>query len=403
MSEPTHGLPPSWRVGRPVEELETPCPIVDIAVMERNLQGMAEAAARHGVKLRPHIKTHKIPDLARRQLAAGAVGIATAKLSEAELMAEAGLNDILVAYQPVGETKVRRLVALAQKGVQIACTVDAASAAQAISRAAKLAGVEVALYIEVNINDPSGKSGRTGIAPASVPPLARELTSLPNVRFTGILGYRGVPWLYSSELRNYGPDDLQATADEEARMLVELAEVVRASGLPVPEVVAGSTPTAKLVLRTPGITEVQPGEYIFYGGTHVGPGVCGLADCALSIRATIASLPTPGRAVLDAGSKVLSGDIKPSLMPNLRLEGMGIVRDGDSLRPLEGAVLTTLSEEHGVIEYDPGCGPELNLGQVVDVVPVHVCTTVNLATALVAVRDGVVAEVWPVAASGCVW
>ena len=137
---------------------------------------------------------------------------------------------------------------------------------------------------------------------------------------------------------------------------------------------------------------MQPGEYIFYGGTHVGPGVCGLADCALSIRATIASLPTPGRAVLDAGSKVLSGDIKPSLMPNLRLEGMGIVRDGDSLKPLEGAVLTTLSEEHGVIEYDPGCGLELNLGQVVDVVPVHVCTAVNLATALVAVRDGVVAE-----------
>ncbi len=376
--------------------------MVDLAVMERNLREMAEAASRHGVKLRPHTKTHKIPDLAKRQLASGATGIATAKLGEAEVMAAAGLDDIFVVYQPVGEAKVRRLIGLAQEGVRVACTVDDEEAARAISAAAGAGGVEVSIYIEVNITDPSGKGGRTGATAVAVPALARELASLPNIHFAGILGYRGVPWLYSPEPRAYGPEDLQAMADEESRLLVELAETVRASGVPVQEVVAGSTPTAKLVLSTPGITEVQPGEYIFYGGTHVGPGICRLADCALSMRATVASVPHQGRAVLDAGSKVFAGDIKPDLMPNLRLEGMGILRDATTREPLEGALLTSLSEEHGVIDYDPGT-LELRLGQVVDVVPVHVCTTVNLATVLLGVRDGVVAEIWEVAARGCVW
>ncbi|UCH27642.1 MAG: alanine racemase [Trueperaceae bacterium] len=369
--------------------------------MERNLEDMAETVAQYGVKLRPHIKTHKIPALAKRQLAYGAAGIATAKLGEASVMAEAGIDDIFVVYQPVGEAKLRRLVSLAASGVKTSCLVDDPAAAQAISDACRAAGVEISLYIEVNISDTSGQTGRTGIAFERVSELAQLLASLPSVRFAGILGYRGLDWFYSPEPRDYGPEDIEATADEEGRLLVELAEQVRAAGVPVEEVVAGSTPSAKLVARTPGITEVQPGEYIFYGGTHVGPGICRLEDCALSMRTMVASLPHPGRAVLDAGSKVFSAETKHKL-PNLRLSGYGIVRDGQTREPFPGAVITSLSEEHGVVEYDPArC--DLHLGQVVDVVPVHVCPTVNLATVLLGVRDGVVEEVWPVAARGHVW
>jgi D-serine deaminase-like pyridoxal phosphate-dependent protein len=395
-------LPPSWRIGARAAELETPCWLVDRPTMLRNLRRMADEAKAAGVRLRPHVKTHKIPAIARQQIAMGARGIAVAKASEAEVMAAAGIDDIVVVYQPASVHKRRRLIDLARSGVTIGCTIEDAGVADALAADARAADVRIDVYLELNIEDPSGRQGRTGVTLADAPALAAHVHALEGLRLRGILGYRGVGWLYGPEPRDYAAADLQATADEEARLLRDAAAAIRSTGVPVDEVVAGSTPTARLVLGAHGITEVQPGEYVFYGGTHVGPGVATLDDCAVSVAVTVATVPTPGRAVIDGGSKVFAGDIKPDMLPNLRMRGLGIVRDPATREPLPGVTLTALSEEHGALRYDPE-RITLHVGDRLDVVPVHVCTSVNLAHALVAVEDERVVEVWPVAARGHVW
>lgn len=394
--------PESWRKGSAVGDLETPCWIVDDAVMHANLQRMAELAARQGVRLRPHIKTHKTPALAQLQLREGAPGIATATFTEAELMADAGITDIFVVYQPSDAHMRRRIVALAERGVQVACTLDDADAARALSRDATRAGVTIGAYLEVNISDPSGVQGRCGVTMAEAPRLAAEVANLDGLRFRGILGYRGIPWLYARDAREYSHADLERTAHEEAELLNRVANDIRAAGVSVAEVVAGSTPSAPLLAHIDGITEIQPGEYIFYGGTHVGPGVCSVEDCALSVRTTVVSAPAPGRAVVNAGSKVFSGDINPNILPNLRLNGYGIVRNAATREPLPGVALASLSEEHGSLSFDPE-QHHFAVGDVLDIIPAHVCTCVNLANALVFVRDGVVTDVLDVGARGHVW
>lgn len=394
--------PSSWRRDAPVPTLETPSWILDHDILQRNLERMAAYASREGLRLRPHIKTHKIPEIARRQVALGAVGIATAKFSEAAAMAAAGIQDIVVVYQPADDHKRRRLIDLSQAGVEVACTIDDRAAARALATVASEAGTTVGVYLEINISDPSGATGRCGVTPTEAPDMAADLHALTGLDFRGILGYRGVPWLYGPTARDYTLDDVHATAAEEATILRETAEAIRERGIPVPEVVAGSTPTATHLSARDGITEIQPGEYVFLGGTHVGPGLADATDCALSIRTTVVSATTPGRAVIDAGSKVLAGDINPLRLPNLHLGGLGVVRSEDRKRILQGVEVTALSEEHGSLTYDPA-RHSLSVGDVLDVIPVHVCTSVNLAEALVVIRKDTVIDVWPVACRGFVW
>lgn len=395
-------IPSSWRRDAHTSTLETPCWLLDYDIMQRNLDRMADYASNANLRLRPHIKTHKIPEIARQQVARGAVGIATAKFSEAESMAAAGITDIVVVYQPADDHKRSRLVQLAKQGVDIACTVDDLETARALSSATASANVRVGVYLEININDPSGSTGRCGVTPMEAPSIAAVLDSLPGIAFRGILGYRGVPWLYASAARDYDLADVRATAAEEARLLRETAARIRDEGVAVKHVVAGSTPTAMLLSGEDGVNEIQPGEYVFLGATHVGPGLANVADCALSIRTTVVSATKPGRAVIDAGSKVLAGDINPLRLPNLHLQGLGIVRTENRATTLHGMEITSLSEEHGSLTYDPS-KYHLAVGDVLDVIPVHVCTSVNLAQALVVIQGDTVMDVWPVECRGFVW
>ena len=359
-----------------VDELETPAVLVDLDVLERNVATMAARARAAGVRLRPHAKTHKCPEIGRMQLAAGAPGLTLAKISEAEVFAASGLEDVFVAFPAVGEDKGRRLLALSERA-RVSVGVDSLEGAQSLARPFARAGrvLDVLLKIDVGY-------GRVGVVPAAAAALARLLAELPGLRLVGIFTHAG--HVYAART----PEDVAVLARHEGRAMVELAEALRRSGLPVEVVSVGSTPTARGNLQVPGVTECRPGSYVFHDANQVSLGACTLDDCALTVLTTVVSTPGPGRAVLDAGSKTLSSD---SARPVAG--GHGWVLGSQSR-------LSALSEEHGWVTLAEG--DELRVGQRVRVLPNHCCAVANLHDRLFGVRAGQVEVVFDVAARGCV-
>jgi D-serine deaminase-like pyridoxal phosphate-dependent protein len=357
-----------------IHDLATPTVIVDLDALERNVARMAEAARSHGVGLRPHAKTHKTVEIARLQLKAGAVGLTVAKTSEAEVYADAGFGDVFVAYPVVGADKGRRLLALADR-LRLAVGVDS------VEGAASLAGVfhaaarklDVLLKIDVGLH-------RVGVAPADASGLARRVADLPGLRLRGLFTHGG---------QAYGSEDgagVLAVAQDEGRVMAELASAVRALGIEVETVSVGSTPTARGSMTVAGVTECRPGNYVFNDFSQVNLEVCGLGDCAMTVLATVVSVPEAGRAVVDAGSKVLSSD---PLRP--RAGGHGLVIGRRSR-------LARLSEEHGVIAVEPG--ERFRVGERVRILPNHACVVSNLRDRLWTVRGESVEGSYVVAARG---
>ena len=343
-----------------IHELETPVAVVDLDVLERNIARMADWAKRHGVRLRPHAKTHKAPAIGRLQLAAGASGLSLAKAGEAEVFADAGFDDIFIAYPSVGADKARRLLALADR-IRLAVGVDSADGAATLAQAFAAAGrrLEVLLKIDVGY-------GRVGVAPEAAVELAGRIADLPGLRLRGVFTHAGHSYFGET------PDAVAAIGAAEGRILVEAAAAIRSAGLTADEVSVGSTPTARAVMSSHGVTECRPGNYVFHDASQVSLGTCSIDDCALSVLSTVVSAPAPGRAFLDAGSKTLSSD---------------------PLRPLPGGYgwllgtpsrLKGLSEEHGWIEA--GAGDAFRVGQRVRVLPNHACVVANLHDRLIAVR-----------------
>jgi D-serine deaminase-like pyridoxal phosphate-dependent protein len=357
-----------------IHDLSTPAVVIDLDVLERNVSRMAEAARVRGVSLRPHAKTHKTLEIARLQLEAGATGLTVAKTSEAEVYADAGFADIFVAYPVVGADKGRRLLALADR-VRLAVGVDSREGA------ATLAGVfheasrslDVLLKVDVGLH-------RVGVAPASAPALARDLADMAGLRLRGLFTHGGQA--YGAE----GASQVLSVAQDEGRTMVEVAEAVRAQGLPVETISVGSTPTARGGMSVAGVTECRPGNYVFHDFSQVCLGTCGLEDCAMTVVATVVSVPEARRAVVDAGSKVLSTD---PLRP--RAGGHGLVLG-------TGSRLRGLSEEHGVVAAEPG--DVFRVGDRVRILPNHACVVSNLRDRLWTVRGETVEGSFPVAARG---
>jgi D-serine deaminase-like pyridoxal phosphate-dependent protein len=324
------------------DRFETPVAVVDERVMEANLAAMAALSTTAGLGLRPHAKTHKSPFVASRQLAHGARGLTVATLREAEVFADAGATDLLIAHPPVGEPKLRRLRALAGRDLRLAVAVDDARLAAVLPES-----VEVLWEVDSGLH-------RIGTAPGpdTLDGVLSLVATLGEGRFRGLITHGG---------HAYGGDRERA-AREERGSLLDSAELLRAHGIEVRELSVGSTPTAGFAARGSGLTEIRPGTYVLGDANQVTLGSQRLRDCALGVVATVVSTPA-GRAVLDAGSKALSADLR---VPGL--DGHGIVLG----RP--GCRLEQLSEEHGVLvgEDLPG------LGERVVVVPAHACTTVNL-------------------------
>lgn len=340
---------------------ETPYLLIDTEKMERNLSKMARDVRGLGVDLRPHIKTHKIPRIARRQIELGASGITVAKLSEAEVMAYAGIEDIFLAHQIVSRAKIHRAMKLAHR-VRLTLGVDGVFGAKAISEAATNEGRTVNVRMEVDTG-----LRRTGVPYDAAPELAREISRMPGLRLAGIYTYRGAVLDGTPTL------DIEEAGRDEGEMMSRLAERIEGEGIEVEEVSVGSTPTARSSALGSRVTEVRPGTYVFNDRMQAALGACGIEDCAAVVVATVISRPSKDFAVIDAGSKTFATDVPPGKEP-INLVGFGEVAGNP------GIILDRLWEEHGTLTGLDGEN-DLEVGDRVRIFPNHVCSTVNLHNA----------------------
>lgn len=364
-------------------DLDTPAVVINRPILDKNIDEMARFAAAHHLKLRPHVKAHKSPDIAKRQLEAGATGITVAKVGEAEVMAASGVRDIFVANELVTPTKVERLLALSPSA-RLAVAVDDQGNLALLDRAAGSAGTRLGVLIEVD----SGLH-RCGVSDATAAlDLARALEGYPHLEFRGIFTHAGQ--VYGASTR----DEVTAIGRHEGSSMVAMAEALRAGGVDVHEVSVGSTPTAMIAGAVAGVTEIRPGNYVFHDAIQVGLGVVPEERCSLRVLATVISRPAPDRVVLDAGSKTLGLD--RGAHGTAVVQGFGRILGWPALR------LERLSEEHGVaMATNEGGEPHLpDLGQTVEIIPNHACVVANLARTLYVLDGEKVIDRWPVAAAG---
>ena len=359
-----------------ISQLDTPAVVVDLDVMDRNLSRMADYCRQHQLLLRPHTKTHKIPELAKRQIASGATGITVAKIGEAEVMLNAGIADILIAYPIVGAQKARRLATIAERA-SITVALDSEEAAIDISAAASGQGTKVGILVELNVG-----FNRCGVSSeVEVVRLARKITSLPGVEFKGLMffpGHFGV-----------GPEERAILRAKVNELLDRVLEACAREQLPVAIVSGGSTPAAFESSSFHGVNEVRPGTYIFNDRNTAGVSAASLDDCALSVLVTVVSTGVPGRAVIDGGSKTFSSDRYQAEDGN----GFGLVKEDHA------AQIERLSEEHGHVNITRSerC---YKVGDRLSVIPNHVCTTVNMHDEIYGVRGEQVEAVWRVEGRG---
>ncbi|MFB5660236.1 alanine racemase [Alteribacillus sp. HJP-4] len=337
--------------------LETPAIVIDEEVMINNIQKMADHAKKHDVLLRPHIKTHKIPEIAGRQIDAGAAGITCAKVAEAEVMASEGITNIFIAYPIVTPEKIKRFLALS-KTIDITVGVDSSAGAKALSKAAAEADQTVKVRLEVDVG-----LKRTGVKYEKAVELAKQIYQLNNLEFTGIYTFKG------AIINGKATLDLQGAGAEEGQLMTELADSLKREGIIIQEVSAGSTPTSGSVAEVSGITEIRPGTYVFYDRMQKTLGVCGFKDCAARVIATIVSIPSDDLLIIDGGSKTFATDVQPNTEP-LNLQGFGYIVNYPE------AVLERLTEEHGMVKIDPGYS--FQIGDTLEIIPNHVCSTINL-------------------------
>ncbi len=363
-----------------ITALETPCVLIDIDVVRRNLERMAALCREAGCALRPHVKTHKSPYFAALQQEYGATGVTVAKLGEAEVMADHGIDDIFMAYPLIGEPAIRRALALAGR-VRLILAADCFAAAEAIALAADAVGLSLELRLEVDTG-----MRRTGVPYDQALELARSIARLRGVRLQGIFTFRGL--MHDGKTDT----DREKCGLQEGRIMAELAAAMRAAGLPVPDVSVGSTPTAEFCARVPGVTEVRPGTYIFNDMMQLNTGACGREDLAARVLTTVVSTSKPDMLVIDGGCKSFSTDVPPGVFPYF-LQGHGTVEGHEDM------LFERLSEEHGML-LRRGDPHEFSPGEKLAVIPNHVCPTVNLYDSVYLVRQGRVIDTVPVAARG---
>jgi len=350
-------------------EVDTPALVLDKAKLERNIRRMADFAAGGPAKLRPHAKTHKCVEIAKLQLDAGAVGITCAKLGEAEALADGGIRDILVANQIVGPIKIARLVALARR-CTLTVAVDDAENVRQLSAAAVAAGVTLRVFVEVDVG-----MGRCGVEPGEPAlALARQVSSAPGLVFAGLQAYEG-------HLQNVVPFE-----ERKARVLVDMRkaltakEHIEAAGLEVGAISGCGTGTHTVTGRLPWMTELQCGSYATMDAQYAAVGGADYEN-ALTVLVTVISRPRPDKAIIDAGLKAVTPEF------------------GDPTVLVPGATWHDFSEEHGELTLE-GPARRLRVGDKIELIPRHGCTTVNLYDEYHVVEDGALTDVWRVAARG---
>lgn len=364
---------PPAAVGMRLEEVDTPALVVDLAALEGNLRRMVDAIGDR-VRLRPHAKTHKSPEIARRQIAAGAVGVCCQKVSEAEAMVEGGIADVLVTNEIVGARKLERLAALARRA-RIGVLADHAQNVRDLQTAAARAGARLDVYLELEVG-----MRRCGVAPGEPAlALAREIAAAPNLRFAGLHAYHGRAQHIRAQAERRAAIAAAAAAVRSTRAMLEEA------GLGCPIVTGAGTGTFAFEAESGAWDEIQPGSYVFmdwdYAKNEWAPPLPRF-EHALFVLATVMSRPDARTAIVDAGLKASSVD-----------SGMPAVWERPAL------AYTRAADEHGWVEAAPGAEAPA-IGEKILLVPGHCDPTVNLYDWYVCVRDGAVEALWPIAARG---
>lgn len=350
-------------------QLDTPALCLDAGALERNIARMAAFLADKPARLRPHAKTHKCPTIAWMQMRAGAIGITCAKVGEAEAMVRAGIPDVLIANEVVGDDKIARLMNLAAMA-DMMVAVDDLGNARALSEAATARGVTLRFLIEVDVG-----MGRCGVAPGEETlNLARQASTLPGLRFAGLMGYEGHAVMV--------PDWAERTraAHKSMAQLIATRDLLASNGLPVGIVSGGGTGTYAITGVYEGVTEIQAGSYATMDAKYRSVGLD--FEEALSVVARVISV-RGDTAIIDAGMKTVTHEFG---LPELS-------------RPA-GWRLARLSEEHGTLVREGG--EPLQRGDRVEMIPSHGCTTINLHDAYHVIRDGRFEGLWPIAARGAV-
>ncbi len=360
------------KIGDSIDTLDTPSIIIDLSAMESNIARLMERLAASGKKIRPHLKTVKSPHLAKKLLDAGATGCCVAKVSEAEVMTQGGIRDLLITSEVMGAEKIERLLNLASSYPDVKVVVDSAAGAQALNSAISNMpeSIRLKVLLELNVGQ-----NRAGVAPgAEAINLAKVITSLENLHLVGIQGYEG-------HLQHLANDERQRLCSEAMNKLCDAAKLIRGEGIALEIVTTGGTGTAEICAQFDDVTEVQPGSFVFMDVAYrnaIGP----LYANALSVVSTVISRPVPERAVIDAGLKSLSNDM-----------GNAEVKDdlATSYRPG--------GDEHGILTCS-ATNTALAIGARVEMIPSHIDTTVNLFDTYYGIRNGVIEEIWPILARG---
>jgi D-serine deaminase-like pyridoxal phosphate-dependent protein len=347
-----------------VGELETPAVTVDLDIMEDNIRRVQGHLDRHGIGNRPHVKTHKIPEIGKLQMAAGAIGITCQKVGEVEVFADAGVaEDVLLTYNILGRQKSDRLMAVAKRLRRLVVVLDNEVVARDLSEAGVRHGADVRFLVECDTG-----FGRNGVqTPEAALDLARLGMKLPRMDFQGLMTFP-----------NREPD---------TRLFFDRAlQLFKQAGIPVPVVSGGGTPGIFTAQDFPMLTEHRAGTCVYNDAMVVRSGTATWDNCAMRVRVTVVSRPTTTRAIVDAGTKVLTSDL------------YGMPGYGHVLEYPEAAI-TGLSEEHGTVDL-AACRERPRVGDVVEVVPNHCCVVSNMVDEVYGVRRGQVEVAWRVAARG---
>lgn len=340
---------------------DTPFVYLDLDIMENNIAWLSNLANKANVKLRPHTKTHKSPYIAHKQLQNGACGITTATLGEAEVMVNAGIKDILIAFPLIGRKKLARLSNLLSRA-DLSVAMDDITIAKGINQVGEFHERKIPVYIDVDTG-----LGRMGKSPKESVKSILEIEKLPFIEVKGLMSHAGHAY------NKHDDENIKKIAMEDATILHDVKLSLEKEGVNIQEISIGASATARFIADIPFITEVRPGMYVFNDRMVMGAGGARIEDCAVSVIATVVSHPSSDRLILDAGSKTLAQDSNA-------FGGFGYIKNHENL------VISKLSEEHAIVEIQGTTN--LRVGDVVEIIPNHVCPVINLADEIYGFRNG---------------
>ena len=360
-------------------QIDTPALLIDRTIMLSNIKATVAKARAAGVKLRPHTKTHRMPQLAQLCLTMGASGITVAKVGEAEVMAENGLKDIFIANEVIGESKYQRIKALHEK-LQIAVGIDNIEQAEQIEKVFAACQKPLQVLMEIEVGEV-----RTGVSSdEEIVALGRQLLTKSKLKLVGVFSHEGHCYKAKSQ------EDCQQRAKIAHNKTIHAGKLLKAMGHPITTISVGSTPSLLLADIAPGITEIRPGTFILMD-VGQGSAIGDFSKCAATVLASVISRPTPERVVVDAGAKSLTSQNRTEGI--CTTYGYGLIKNSANVR------LKGVFDEHGVIE-NAEFRKQIQVGDKVEIIPNHICPTCNLYDKAYLVDKGKVLQEIPILGRG---